>query len=111
MLFVGFVAPHFPLIAPQRYVDLYPPDRMSLPKLRPQTEYARHPWLEAQERFMPTDIEFGTNDEKRRRAISAYYALCTMVDDHIGAICTALDDTGLTGTTSVIYTSDHGEAL
>jgi choline-sulfatase len=111
MLFVGFVAPHFPLIAPQRFVDLYPPGKMPLPKLALQNGYVRHPWLAAQETFMPTDIEFGADDDKRRRAISAYYALCTMMDSHIGAICAALEETGALASTDVIYTSDHGEAL
>ena len=60
---------------------------------------------------MATDSEFGSDDHKRRRAISAYYALCSMVDDHVGTICEALDSTGLAETTAVIYTSDHGEAL
>jgi len=110
MLFVGFVAPHFPLIAPKHYIDRYPASDMPLPNLR-SPSYARHPWLEAQQRHMPTDIEFGADDEKRRRAISAYYALCTMLDDHVGAICSALEDTRLSETTTVIYTSDHGESL
>jgi choline-sulfatase len=111
MLFVGFVAPHFPLIAPQSYIDRYPPDAMPLPKLQPRDGYLRHPWVAAQELFMATDTEFGSDDDKRRRAISAYYALCTMVDDHVGAICDLLDRTGLADKTTVIYTSDHGEAL
>jgi len=111
MLFVGFVAPHFPLIAPKRYIDMYPPDDMPLPKIARHNGYMRHPWLDAQESFMPTDDEFGADNEKRRRAISAYYALCTMVDEHVGAIRAALDATGLAETTTVIYASDHGEAL
>jgi choline-sulfatase len=111
MLFIGFVAPHFPLIAPQRFIDLYPPAAMPLPKLTPRSGYVRHPWLDAQESFMPTDVEFGVDDAKRRCAISAYYALCTMMDGHIGAICAALEETGAVETTTVIYTSDHGEAL
>jgi choline-sulfatase len=111
MLFVGFVAPHFPLIAPQRFVDLYPPAEMPQPRLTPQNGYVRHPWLDAQESFMPTDVEFGVDDEKRRRAVSAYYALCTMMDGHVGAICAALEQSGAAATTSVIYSSDHGEAL
>jgi len=111
MLFIGFVAPHFPLIAPQRFIDLYPPAAMPLPKLTPRNGYVRHPWLDAQESFMPTDVEFGVDDAKRHRAISAYYALCTMMDGHIGAICAVLEDTGAAETTSVIYTSDHGESL
>jgi choline-sulfatase len=111
MLFVGFVAPHFPLIAPQSYIAKYPPGDMPLPTLRQRDGYVRHPWVDAQELFTPTDAEFGSDDDKRRRAISAYYALCTMVDDHVGAICHVLDSTGLAATTNVIYTSDHGEAL
>jgi choline-sulfatase len=111
MLFVGFVAPHFPLIAPRRFVDLYPPARMPLPRMTPQNGYVRHPWLQAQESYMPTDPEFGSDDEKRRGAISAYYALCTMMDRHVGAICAALEETGAVASTTVIYTSDHGEAL
>jgi choline-sulfatase len=111
MLFVGFVAPHFPLIAPPSYIDRYPPDAMPLPKLQPRDGYVRHPWVAAQELFMATDSEFGNDDEKRRRAISAYYALCTMIDDHVGAICDLLDSSGLAKKTTVIYASDHGEAL
>jgi len=111
MLFVGFVAPHFPLIAPQRFVDLYPPAAMPLPRLTPRGGYVRHPWMDAQETCMATDVEFGCDDAKRRRAISAYYALCTMMDGHVGAICAALAETGAAETTTVIYTSDHGEAL
>jgi choline-sulfatase len=111
MLFVGFVAPHFPLIAPQRFVDLYPPAAMPLPALSPENGYVRHPWLEAEESFMPTDAEFGGDEPKRQRAISAYYALCTMMDGHVGAICSALEEVGAAATTTVIYTSDHGEAL
>jgi choline-sulfatase len=34
-----------------------------------------------------------------------------MLDDHVGAICAALDDARLAETTTVIYASDHGEAL
>src|SRR5258708_22783858 len=34
-----------------------------------------------------------------------------MMDCHIGAICAALEETGAAETTTVIYASDHGEAL
>ena len=67
-------------------------------------------WTRRNHSCRPT-VEFGVDDAKRRRAISAYYALCTMMDGHVGAICAALEETGAAETTSVIYTSDHGEAL
>ena len=48
VLFVGFVAPHFPLTVPQDILDLYPVDKMPSPRLHPKDGHPRHPWLEAQ---------------------------------------------------------------
>src|SRR5260370_28427602 len=83
---------------------------MPPPKLTPRNGYVHPPWLDAQESFMPTDVEFGVDDAKRRRAISAYYALCTMMDCHIGAICAALEETRAGETRTVIYASDNAGA-
>ncbi len=108
--FVGFVAPHFPLIVPQEYLDRYPLDALPLPKLRPQTGYARHPWVQRQADFNALDDELGT-DERRRLAIASYFALITFVDDLIGSILDALTALGLRDETLVIFTSDHGDNL
>src|SRR3546814_19353851 len=43
VLFVGLVAPHFPLIVPRAYLDIFPPDTFSLPKLSPNTGFYAHP--------------------------------------------------------------------
>jgi choline-sulfatase len=43
--------------------------------------------------------------------VAAYYGLCTFVDFLIGRVLEALDETGLTSDTRIIYTSDHGENL
>lgn len=44
-----------------------------------------------------------------RNYIGAYYALVTEVDHCVGEILKALDESGLTEETIVIYTSDHGD--
>ena len=44
-----------------------------------------------------------------RNYIGAYYALVTEIDYCIGQILNALDETGLTEETIIIYTSDHGD--
>ncbi len=36
-LFVGLVAPHFPLVVPREFYDLYPPDALPEPRLHPAT--------------------------------------------------------------------------
>ena len=46
-----------------------------------------------------------------RRAIAAYFGLVTFLDDNIGKILRALEETGLAGNTRVIYSSDHGDNL
>ena len=44
VLFTSFVAPHFPLIVPREYLDLYPVDAIELPPLRVESGYRPHPW-------------------------------------------------------------------
>jgi choline-sulfatase len=108
-LFVSFVCPHFPLIAPQRFYDMYPAKDMPLPEPHPDRGYVRPPWLEASARCQVYDDYF--TDETRRIAIASYYALCSFMDENVGKVLKALDDAGLAGDTRVVYTSDHGENL
>ncbi|MGY9054908.1 MAG: sulfatase-like hydrolase/transferase [Alphaproteobacteria bacterium] len=110
VLYLGFVAPHFPFIVPQEFYDLYPLDDIPLPtKLHPSTGAVRHPWMEEQAVYAQNDEPL--NDEQRRSCIAAYYGLCTYLDHHIGRVLDVLDQTGLSENTRVVYTSDHGENL
>jgi len=44
-LFCSFVCPHFPLIAPQDFYDLYPHDMLPHPKGN-DPDYPLHPWID-----------------------------------------------------------------
>lgn len=107
-LYVGLVAPHFPLVVPQEFFDLYPANMMPKVKLHPGDGHARHPWVEKQNAFMDSEAKFADADE-RLVAMSAYYGLCTWLDHNIGEVLSALDSAGLTDSTTVVYTSDHGD--
>jgi choline-sulfatase len=109
VLFVGFVAPHFPLTVPKDILDLYPADRMPPPRLHPKDGHPRHPWLEAQHRMHPVDD--GLDDQRRRLATACYYGLCTWVDRQVGRVLAALERADLAETTRVVYTSDHGDNI
>jgi choline-sulfatase len=109
-LFVGFVAPHFPLIAPQEFFDLYPLHSIPPIKLRPAGGYQRHPWIEALDAHWPHDDSF-VDEEERVRAVATYFALCSFLDANVGRILDTLQRAGLSETTRVIYTSDHGDNL
>jgi choline-sulfatase len=45
------------------------------------------------------------------RALAGYFGLVSFLDEQIGKIMTALGEAGLTDSTRVIYTSDHGDNL
>ncbi len=107
-LFVGLVAPHFPLVVPKRFYDLYPTDRLPPVKLHPRDGYERHPWVDKQNAFMDSEAKF-TDEEERLRAMASYFGLCSWLDHNVGEILGALDAAGLGETTTVAYTSDHGD--
>ena len=107
-LFVGLVAPHFPLVVPQAFYDLYPTDSLPAAKLRPADGYRRHPWVEKQNAFMDSESRF-RDEQERLSAIAAYFGLCSWLDHNIGQILATLDEAGLADDTVVVYTSDHGD--
>ena len=109
-LFVSFVRPHFPLTAPPEFFALYDPGKMPLPRLYDETGRPRHPAIKALRAVMDYD-EYFENTDAVRLAIASYYALVSFLDDNIGKVLAALDAAGLTNSTRVIYTSDHGENL
>ncbi|MBU4609625.1 sulfatase-like hydrolase/transferase [Achromobacter sp. GG226] len=110
VLFLGFVAPHFPLIVPQEYLDLYPLADIPLPTQHPDRGYVRHPWVERHAQFSRHDEQLGT-DERRRLAIASYLGLTTFMDTQLGRVLDALAETGQAENTTVIYSSDHGDNL
>ncbi|MEM7683641.1 MAG: sulfatase-like hydrolase/transferase [Pseudomonadota bacterium] len=107
-LYVGLVAPHFPLVVPQEFFDLYPPDHLPPAKLHPDDGHTRHPWIERQFGLDRSEEKF-RDPQERLVAMAAYYGLCTWLDHNIGLILTALESAGLTDSTTVVYTSDHGD--
>lgn len=107
-LFVGLVAPHFPLVVPREFFDLYPPETLPPPKLHPADGHARHPWVEKQNAFMDSEAKF-VDESERQRAVASYHGLVSWLDHNVGRILNALEGVGLAGRTNVVYTSDHGE--
>ena len=94
-----------------------------LPWVAPRSDFARHPFAEvvppeepADDREdipqavlegFPDDDALHTPDQVRQ-AIAAYHATMTMVDRYVGTLLDTLDETGLDGSTVVVFASDHG---
>ena len=108
-LYVGFVTPHFPLIAPERYFRLYPPETLPLPVQYDYEAWARHPVLDLKRRQEALETPFA--EKTVRNAVAAYYGLVTFLDEQVGLVLQALKDAGLEESTRIVYTTDHGEML
>lgn len=111
LLFVSFVAPHFPLIVPQQYLDLYDISCIPPPEMHPESGYTCHPWIARMHKFSNADAVFAGDDNRRRLAIASYYGLCSFMDAQVGRVLEALERSGAAADTTVVYTSDHGETL
>ena len=110
VLYVGFVCPHPPLIAPPEFFGLYADCDIPMPDMYAENERPRHPYIEHMRLARPYDAGF-TGPEMVKRAIAAYMGSVSFLDHNVGRVLAALDRAGLADSTRVIYGSDHGENL
>ncbi len=104
----GFYKPHCPWITPKKYFDLYPLDRISIPKLTPETTNAYPPLALASTRPWPYN---GVTPDQARECKRAYYAAISFVDAQIGRLLDAVDRLGLRDRTIIVFWSDNGYHL
>jgi uncharacterized sulfatase len=101
----GFYRPHCPYVAPKKYFDLYPLDRVPMRK-GPFAEVANVPKA-ALASTTPWPW-FGVSEEQSRESLQAYHATISFVDAQVGRLLDALDRLDLTERTIVVFWSDHG---
>lgn len=88
-LVLSWGPPHDPYgTAPQKYQDLFQPDRLAL---RPNVSE--------------------TDRVKARAALAGYYAHIAALDDCVGALLQAVQEAGIERDTIFVFTSDHGDML
>lgn len=105
-LAVGFYRPHVPFVAPKKYFDLYPLDKIK-PHTCPPDDRNDIPRAALPDR----EYQAGMSDETQRRAIQAYYASTTFMDAQVGRVVDELDRLGLSDHTIIVFVSDHGYHL
>lgn len=128
---VNIYDPHPPFNPPKAYRDMFDPAAMPDPLFR-ESDLAQQaqlsgidfqskgrrpddldikspviPW--AQTRGLKEPETAGKRDAKT--LIGAYYAMIKLIDDQVGRMLDALEETGQRDNTLVIFMSDHGEML
>ncbi|HMN30803.1 MAG TPA: sulfatase-like hydrolase/transferase, partial [Caldilineaceae bacterium] len=109
VLFCSFVNPHPPFTAPPELYGRYPADELPLPPQWQQDDWPEHPALDFLRRYFGWEDGFSASEI--RKAIATYYAMTTYVDQKVGQVLDALERNGLTGSTRIIYTTDHGAMM
>ncbi len=107
-LYVAFTSPHDPRTAPSEYAKMYPPESIELPpNFLPQ-----HPFDNGEMKNRDEQLaSFPRDPADIRKQISEYYAMITHLDAQVGRILKALDETGRTDDTIVIFAGDNGLAV
>lgn len=108
-LFVSFVCPHPPFIAPPELYERYADRELPMPHQWQQRDWPHQPALDFFRTYFGWEAPVEGAD--LQRMLATYYALCTFVDQNIGSVLTALAELGLEENTRIIYTSDHGAML
>jgi uncharacterized sulfatase len=102
----GFYRPHCPFIAPAKYFDMYPLDKIAAPRFSPDQTAALPPAA-----LWTKPPNWGVAEEGQRRAIQAYYASISFLDANVGRVLDALTRLGLAERTVIVFVSDHGYHL
>lgn len=108
---LGFLKPHLPFNAPNKYWDLYKREEINLsensffPENAP--DLARFNWGELRA-YAGIPEEGPVNDSIARTLVHGYYACVSATDALIGQVLDALDESGLRENTIVVLVGDHG---
>lgn len=95
--------PHGPLIATEKYANMYNPAEIQLPKNLNSFRVTR----DGKKKPIPERVTY----RGAKQFMAMYYGLVKECDDHVGKILDSLKKNGLEENTLVILTADHGEFL
>ncbi len=97
----GFYRPHTPYVAPHKYFDMYPKDKLPLAEQK-EGDLSDIPPAALQSRRRDMD------ERLTREARQAYFASISFMDQQVGKLLDAIDRLKLADRTIVVFHSDHG---
>lgn len=115
---VGFVKPHTPLVAPQKYFDMYPLETLQLPVIKEndkddtfyRSTFTRFtpPWAQHYDSLSNSYVNI---EDGLKAYLQAYMACVSFADEQVGKVLSAIENSRFNDNTIVILTSDHGYNL
>lgn len=118
-LAVGFLRPHTPLVAPQKYFDRFPLEEIELAVMQAKDDEDTHLKIAykdgdvhalrfGKEMFEAITAAYESTEAGLKKWTQAYLACVAAVDDNVGTVLDALNNSSLKENTIVVLSSDHG---
>jgi arylsulfatase A-like enzyme len=116
LIFVSFPDPHHPFAPPAEYFHRHRPEDMPLPATfhdahEDSPDYIKRmvarrgtPDIDPMMLWSPTEEQF-------QHALAAELGSIEFIDDSVGQILSAIESSGLSDSTIVAFTSDHGDVF
>lgn len=112
---IGFVRPHTPLYAPKKFFDMFPFNEVQLSEIKPgdaeDTYYKNiYPAEEKGLRYFRTIKESygGEAELGLKHFLQAYLACIAFVDEQIGVVIDAINNSKFKDNTIIVLVADHG---
>lgn len=111
LLCASYHHPHEPFWPPEAWWERYEGAEVELPEFPPGLDES-HSMMDLNLNAYHGTGRYDLRDEEGLyRLRRAYYALVSYMDDKVGGLLDALDETGLAENTVVVFASDHGDML
>ncbi|MDH3706277.1 MAG: sulfatase-like hydrolase/transferase [Acidimicrobiia bacterium] len=117
LAWASFPDPHHPMTPPGEWFDRHDPADMAVPDslddpLTYAPEHLRRLQAHTVEHMYAWVAPVGTRDpDLVRECVAATYGMIEYIDHGVGQILAALEATGATDDTIVVFTSDHGDMM
>jgi uncharacterized sulfatase len=102
----GFYRPHVPWIAPTKYFDMYPIEKIQPVPFDEAEMHMAPEWA-----YFTKPANWGMSVMQRREAMRAYYASIAFMDAQVGRLLDTLDRLNLADNTTIVFWGDNGYQL
>ncbi|HTN76762.1 MAG TPA: sulfatase-like hydrolase/transferase [Pirellulaceae bacterium] len=107
-LYLSLTAPHDPRTPPGKFKTMYDPEKLSLPKsFMPQHPFNNGELTIRDEQLAP----WPRTTSEVKQQLADYYGMISHLDEQVGRVLQALEDSGKAKNTIIVFVGDNGLAV
>ncbi len=107
-MYLAYLAPHDPRTMPDRFREMYDPEKITLPPNFMETIETNYPLMVHRDEHLAA---YPRDEKEIKHHIAEYFAMITHLDYEIGRLLDALHNSGEEDNTIIVFTGDNGLAV